>query len=162
MAGDQDVITNSSVQNYDVTFFYISVVDFKLKALAAHESSSTVAMRSLLQNQLKAIEEAGTWKTERIITSKQDSAIRVRGSKNKVLNFCANNYLGLSVSPGHTCLFCTVYVALRMATKIVHLNILTILFLNRRVIRKLFKQVERPSRSTVPVSVPSGSSAELR
>ena len=45
-----------------------------------------------------AIKEAGTWKDERVITSKQGAEIDVKGSQNKILNFCANNYLGLSVS----------------------------------------------------------------
>jgi glycine C-acetyltransferase len=50
-----------------------------------------------LDKELEAIREAGTWKSERIITSKQDVAITVQGSKGSILNFCANNYLGLSV-----------------------------------------------------------------
>ena len=41
--------------------------------------------------------EAGTYKTERVITSAQDVEIEVNGQK--VLNFCANNYLGLSNHP---------------------------------------------------------------
>ncbi|CAB3377771.1 Hypothetical predicted protein [Cloeon dipterum] len=57
------------------------------------------AFRSLLKEQLNAIKVAGTWKAERIITSKQDVGISVQGSNNKILNFCANNYLGLSSHP---------------------------------------------------------------
>ena len=45
------------------------------------------------------IREAGTWKDERVITSKQGAEINVEGSPNKILNFCANNYLGLSSHP---------------------------------------------------------------
>lgn len=52
----------------------------------------------LLSERLAAIKEAGTWKEERIITSKQGPEISIQGSKKKILNFCANNYLGLSVS----------------------------------------------------------------
>lgn len=48
-----------------------------------------------LQNELAAIEEAGLYKKERIITSPQKADITVNGDK-EVLNFCANNYLGLS------------------------------------------------------------------
>lgn len=48
-----------------------------------------------LQNELAAIEEAGLYKKERIITSPQKADITVNGSQ-EVLNFCANNYLGLS------------------------------------------------------------------
>jgi glycine C-acetyltransferase len=41
--------------------------------------------------------EAGTFKVERVITSAQDMEIEAAGKK--VLNFCANNYLGLSNHP---------------------------------------------------------------
>lgn len=51
-----------------------------------------------LQNELKAIEEAGLFKRERIIVSPQDALIRLDGGQ-EVLNFCANNYLGLSDHP---------------------------------------------------------------
>jgi glycine C-acetyltransferase len=50
-----------------------------------------------LSNELKAIEEAGLFKRERIITSDQGAEITVNGKQ--VLNFCANNYLGLSSHP---------------------------------------------------------------
>jgi len=48
-----------------------------------------------LENQLAEITEAGLYKNERIIVSPQDAEIEIEGGK-KVLNFCANNYLGLS------------------------------------------------------------------
>src|ERR1700735_2586548 len=51
-----------------------------------------------LQNELKAIDEAGLYKRERIITSPQGADIVVQGGK-EVINFCANNYLGLSSHP---------------------------------------------------------------
>jgi len=51
-----------------------------------------------LQNELKSIEEAGLYKHERIIVSPQGAEIRVSTGK-EVLNFCANNYLGLSNNP---------------------------------------------------------------
>ena len=53
-----------------------------------------------LTKELDGIKEAGTWKAERVITTKQDVEIKVAGSTDKILNFCANNYLGLSVSSG--------------------------------------------------------------
>jgi glycine C-acetyltransferase len=50
-----------------------------------------------LQNELNTIEHNGIFKKERIITSPQGAEITVNGKK--VLNFCANNYLGLSSHP---------------------------------------------------------------
>jgi len=51
-----------------------------------------------LQKELAEIREAGLFKQERIITSPQGAAIRVSTGK-EVINFCANNYLGLSSHP---------------------------------------------------------------
>jgi len=53
------------------------------------------AIKSNLQKELKEIEEAGLYKKERIITSSQDVVIKVSTGE-EVINFCANNYLGLS------------------------------------------------------------------
>ena len=50
-----------------------------------------------LENELASIHEAGLFKRERIITSEQGAEITVNGRQ--VLNFCANNYLGLSSHP---------------------------------------------------------------
>jgi len=50
-----------------------------------------------LNKELDIIREAGLFKTERIIESEQGAEIVVKGKK--VLNFCANNYLGLSSHP---------------------------------------------------------------
>jgi glycine C-acetyltransferase len=51
-----------------------------------------------LAAELKAIEEAGLYKRERIIITPQGAVIRTSDGK-EVLNFCANNYLGLSSHP---------------------------------------------------------------
>jgi len=51
-------------------------------------------LKQILQKELQSIEEAGLWKAERIILSPQRSKIKV--GSGEVLNFCANNYLGLS------------------------------------------------------------------
>lgn len=51
-----------------------------------------------LQQTLEELKEQGLFKTERVITSSQSSEIRV-GEGNSVLNFCANNYLGLANNP---------------------------------------------------------------
>ena len=54
--------------------------------------------KSHLETELTAIREAGLYKNERIITTAQGATIRVADGK-EVLNFCANNYLGLSNNP---------------------------------------------------------------
>ena len=54
--------------------------------------------KSHLQTELSNIELAGLYKNERIIISPQGAKIRVADGK-EVLNFCANNYLGLSNNP---------------------------------------------------------------
>ena len=51
--------------------------------------------KSHLQTELSDIREAGLYKNERVIVSPQGALIRV-GDGKEVLNFCANNYLGLS------------------------------------------------------------------
>ena len=51
-----------------------------------------------LKTELEAIENAGLYKKERIITSSQKANIKINTGQ-KVLNFCANNYLGLSNHP---------------------------------------------------------------
>lgn len=51
-----------------------------------------------LEQELASIEEAGLFKRERIITSPQAAEITIAGGQ-QVLNFCANNYLGLSSHP---------------------------------------------------------------
>ena len=55
-------------------------------------------LQPILQAELKEIEEAGLYKRERIITSPQAAEITISTGA-KVLNFCANNYLGLSSHP---------------------------------------------------------------
>ncbi|GAB1360272.1 glycine C-acetyltransferase [Porphyromonadaceae bacterium] len=54
--------------------------------------------QSFLQQELKAIETAGLFKNERIIVSPQQASVNVSNGQ-QVLNFCANNYLGLSNNP---------------------------------------------------------------
>lgn len=61
----------------------------------SHAWSNTA--QKTINASLKTIEEEGTWKKERIITGRQGAHIQVERKDSKVLNFCANNYLGLSV-----------------------------------------------------------------
>ena len=53
------------------------------------------SLRTHLKEELAAIESAGLWKRERVITTPQDARIRVADGE-PVLNMCANNYLGLA------------------------------------------------------------------
>ena len=50
---------------------------------------------NMIENELEAIRQAGTWREERIITTPQRSRIDTTAA-NAVVNMCANNYLGLS------------------------------------------------------------------
>src|SRR5271157_641783 len=54
-------------------------------------------IKDYLQKELATIKDAGLFKYERIIESPQGAEIVVKGKK--CLNFCANNYLGLSSHP---------------------------------------------------------------
>ncbi len=66
-----------------------------------HENQKQIAMygkmKEYLGQTLAEIKEAGLYKEERLIESAQQAAITVKGKE--VLNFCANNYLGLSNHP---------------------------------------------------------------
>ncbi|MBN2524322.1 MAG: glycine C-acetyltransferase [Bacteroidales bacterium] len=55
-------------------------------------------IKTHLNTELQKIKDAGLYKTERIISSPQDAIIKTEDGK-EVLNFCANNYLGLSSHP---------------------------------------------------------------
>ena len=55
-------------------------------------------LKAKLQAELAAIRDAGTYKNERIIVSPQAAHIKVQSGA-EVINFCANNYLGLANAP---------------------------------------------------------------
>ena len=55
-------------------------------------------IKDTLKNELLEIKEVGLYKSERIITSSQDAIIKISTGE-EVINFCANNYLGLSNNP---------------------------------------------------------------
>lgn len=88
-----------------------SLFNFHLKATKAllsrcpgvrvsvrNASKAQAALCNILDTQINDIKQAGTWKDERVIFTRQASEIGVVGRNDKLLNFCANNYLGLSVS----------------------------------------------------------------
>lgn len=52
--------------------------------------------KDYLSKELDSIKEAGLYKNERIIVTPQSADIKVEGTEGDVLNFCANNYLGLA------------------------------------------------------------------
>ena len=54
--------------------------------------------KSFITKEIDSIKEAGLYKKERVITSPQSAEITIQGGQ-KVYNFCANNYLGLSSHP---------------------------------------------------------------
>ncbi|MBE7653570.1 glycine C-acetyltransferase [Tenacibaculum finnmarkense] len=55
-------------------------------------------IKEQLQQEIQEIKDAGLYKAERIITSSQDAVIKISTGE-EVINFCANNYLGLSNHP---------------------------------------------------------------
>ncbi|MCD8410171.1 glycine C-acetyltransferase [Tenacibaculum finnmarkense] len=55
-------------------------------------------IKEQLQQEIQGIKDAGLYKAERIITSSQDAVIKISTGE-EVINFCANNYLGLSNHP---------------------------------------------------------------
>ena len=55
-------------------------------------------LKPALEKELNSIREAGLYKKERVIISPQAADIKIRGGE-EVINFCANNYLGLSSHP---------------------------------------------------------------
>ncbi|KAJ2644091.1 hypothetical protein GGH99_008448, partial [Coemansia sp. RSA 1285] len=58
------------------------------------------ALEERVSQALEGMRRSGTFKTERIITTPQSSSIKVQNDSDKpVLNFCANNYLGLADRP---------------------------------------------------------------
>ncbi|XP_013187661.2 2-amino-3-ketobutyrate coenzyme A ligase, mitochondrial [Amyelois transitella] len=71
----------------------------QLSELRPKERAGVASLREILEDRLQEIKKAKTWKHERVLTSPQDTKVTVRGAKGDFLNFCANNYLGLSNHP---------------------------------------------------------------
>jgi 7-keto-8-aminopelargonate synthetase-like enzyme len=59
---------------------------------------SDIHFRDALRSQLDDLRQRGLYKRERLLLGPQGSAIRV--GEREVINFCANNYLGLANHPG--------------------------------------------------------------
>jgi glycine C-acetyltransferase len=55
-------------------------------------------LQPILQKELEEIEKAGLYKRERVIITPQGADIKIQGGQ-EVINFCANNYLGLASHP---------------------------------------------------------------
>ena len=72
-----------------------------LRRFAAQPAFATGSdsMSMVTQSALSEMDSAGTLKRERVLTSAQGPWIRVQDSPKQVLNFCANNYLGLGNHP---------------------------------------------------------------
>merc|ERR1712013_884381 len=63
------------------------------------QSSAAAALNTRLEEDMEAIRQAGTWKTERVLSTAQSVTVGIAGGSDAVLNFCSNNYLGLSNHP---------------------------------------------------------------
>jgi len=61
-------------------------------------ASGREAFLTGIQDELQEIRDAGLWKEERVLVTPQEALVRVQDGR-EVLNFCANNYLGLSDDP---------------------------------------------------------------
>lgn len=62
-------------------------------------SGAAAALAIRLNDDLETIKKAGTWKTERVLTTPQAVSVGISSEMKPVLNFCSNNYLGLSSDP---------------------------------------------------------------
>ncbi|KAF9584741.1 hypothetical protein BGW38_005345 [Lunasporangiospora selenospora] len=72
------------------------------RAMSSTKQQAQTRFTAILNDELNAIKAAGTYKSERVIVSPQNSAITVAGKDGKTspqINFCANNYLGLADHP---------------------------------------------------------------
>lgn len=85
---------------YNINISNISATARSLKQYSnrfCHLDNAGQILRNVLSKEIESIKLAGTWKNERLITSPQHMTITVQGRQEKILNFCANNYLGLAV-----------------------------------------------------------------
>lgn len=81
---------------YNLTKLLKGAAKTKTQSTLRLISTARKTLEEIIEKELEGIREAGTWKNERIITSQQKAQIGINTQKEEVLNFCANNYLGLS------------------------------------------------------------------
>ena len=71
-----------------------------LRRATVQQGRGFSTLAQVLGEQLAEFERTGTYKNERVLAGPQDSIVRVEGfEQGELLNFCANNYLGLSDDP---------------------------------------------------------------
>nr|CAD7196226.1 unnamed protein product [Timema douglasi] len=85
----------TGMHHREISVFLRPAISFPIR----HQSHARSHLKQILGEELNSIQAAGTWKNERIITSMQGVTITAEGSQGELLNFCANNYLGLSSHP---------------------------------------------------------------
>lgn len=81
-----------------------------------------------LAEQMQEMQKGGTFKTERVIVSEQSHVIRVQGKDKPLLNFCANNYLGLAnnkelVAAAHEVGFVVLFLLLKHSLEVLMLRV---------------------------------------
>jgi len=91
MMNDEGLVAYSSIIIHQLSFI------LHPSSIIIHLNIMYGKMKEHLSRSLAEIKEAGLYKEERLIESEQQAAITVKGKE--VLNFCANNYLGLSAHP---------------------------------------------------------------
>ncbi len=85
------------VDRIDIFFCIFVLLETVLFCVTNVRKKMYLKVQKHLEKELSAIQNAGLFKKERIIESPQAAKIQVNGAE--VLNFCANNYLGLSNNP---------------------------------------------------------------
>merc|ERR1712128_161473 len=88
-------MASTTLSRSSLAFLKSSSTALQLKAW----QSAGAAVNMRIEQDLEGIKQAGTWKTEKVITTAQNVSVNVTTSQGPIRNFCANNYLGLSSHP---------------------------------------------------------------